>query len=374
VLVYIWQKLKIHKEQLTLILESAGEGIYGLDLQGKIIFVNNAASKMLGYSFEELKSQHFHSLIHYHYEDGSVYPLKKCPVYNTLKKGKSSLVSTEVYWRKDGSSIPVEYHSMPIKNNHGQIKGAVITFQDITERKKNQLTLQERNKELARANKDLQSFSYSVSHDLRAPLRHITGFIQLLKKEEENHLRKKGKHYLSVIDNAAQKMGNLIDELLKFSRAGRFALEKKNISLNELVNEILTELSSEMEDRDIQVEYKNLPEVFADENMLRLVFYNLISNAIKFSKPRKKALIHIKSKQDPKNHIISVADNGVGFEQKYAKQIFGVFQRLHTSSEFEGTGIGLANVAKIINRHGGEVWARSKIDKGTIITFTIPKK
>jgi len=232
----------------------------------------------------------------------------------------------------------------------------------------------ERTAELEASNKELEAFSYSVSHDLRAPLRHISGFIDLLKKESAGTLTSKGQKYLKVIGDSARRLGLLIDHLLAFSRTGRQEIQKTRINLNELVNEIVVRLKGALNGRDVVWNTQSLPEVYADRSMLELVITNLLTNALKFTKFRETTEISIGASEGPKNELIFfVRDNGVGFDMQYADKLFGVFQRLHRDDEFEGTGIGLANVRRIIHRHGGRTWAEGEIEKGAIFSFSLPQ-
>jgi signal transduction histidine kinase len=236
-----------------------------------------------------------------------------------------------------------------------------------------EIRVKERTAELEAANKELESFSYSVSHDLRAPLRHITGFAILLQKKASSFLEETNLHYLNTISESAKQMGNLIDDLLAFSRIGRSDVKKSRVNLGFLVKDILKDLQEETKDRDIAWKVAELPEVYCDSSMLRLVFVNLISNAAKFTRPRLKAEIEIGCIREKDEFIFFVRDNGVGFDPKYKDKLFGVFQRLHHQDEFEGTGIGLANVRRLIHRHGGRTWADGQIENGATFCFSLPK-
>ena len=232
----------------------------------------------------------------------------------------------------------------------------------------------ERTVQLQTANGELEAFSYSVSHDLRAPLRHVMGFADLLQKEAGPSLSEKSLAHLKTIYQAAERMGELIDDLLAFSRAGRGALEKTGVNLDELVRETLSGCQADTRERHITWEIQPLPAVWADRALLRQVLVNLVSNAVKFTGARAEAKIEIGCAPNPNGEtVIFIRDNGAGFDPKYAARLFGVFQRLHSSAEFEGTGIGLANVRRIIRRHGGRTWAEGAVEGGATFYFSIPK-
>jgi signal transduction histidine kinase len=226
------------------------------------------------------------------------------------------------------------------------------------------------------ANKELEAFSYSVSHDLRAPLRHVTGFVELLAKRDLTQLDEKSRHYLQVISEAAQKMGTLIDDLLAFSRMGRAELMQGRVQVDRVVREIISDLeAAEGKRRRIAWSIGDLPEVVGDAAMLRQVLVNLIANALKFTKTRDKARIEIGAVVDrPGEVAFFVRDNGVGFDMKYVEKLFGLFQRLHDTEEFEGTGVGLASVRRIVHRHGGRTWAEGTPGEGATFWFSLPKK
>jgi light-regulated signal transduction histidine kinase (bacteriophytochrome) len=233
--------------------------------------------------------------------------------------------------------------------------------------------LLDRTTQLEAANRELEGFSYSVSHDLRAPLRHITGFALMLQKKAAPILDETTLHYLDTISESAKQMGVLIDDLLAFSRIGRSEVKKSRVSLGRLVKGTLKDLEEETRDRDIAWNLGELPEAYCDSSMLRLVFVNLISNAVKFTRPRAKAKIEIGCIAEKDEFIFFVRDNGVGFDPKYQDKLFGVFQRLHHQDEFEGTGIGLANVRRLIHRHGGRTWAEGEIANGATFYFSLPQ-
>lgn len=231
--------------------------------------------------------------------------------------------------------------------------------------------VRDRTLELEEANRELESFSYSVSHDLRAPLRHITGFASLLQKRAGASLEPVLKGYVDAISEAAQEGGKLVDDLLSFSRMGRAALARSSVSLDELVADVRRDVSSEAEGRSVVWRVDALPRVDADPAMLRLVLRNLLSNALKYTRPKAEAVIEISAARTPTEVHVRVRDNGVGFDMRYVDKLFGVFQRLHTADQFEGTGIGLANVRRIVARHGGRTWAEGIPDEGATFHFTL---
>jgi light-regulated signal transduction histidine kinase (bacteriophytochrome) len=228
------------------------------------------------------------------------------------------------------------------------------------------------NAALTRSNQELEAFSYSVSHDLRAPFRHIVGFAELLRERESGSLSESGKRYVRTIIESAHFAGMLVDNLLSFSQIGRASLQFSNVDTAVLVGEMRGQFEDDLAKREIEWRIGALPRVRADLFMLRLVFQNLISNAIKYTRPREKAVIEIGSKRGEGEVVFFVRDNGVGFDVQYASKLFGIFQRLHRMEDFEGTGIGLANVRRIVGRHGGRTWAEGEVDRGAVFYFTLP--
>ena len=227
--------------------------------------------------------------------------------------------------------------------------------------------------QLTAANKELEAFSYSVSHDLRAPLRHIGGFTDLLLKNAALQENPTAKRYLGMVIDSVKQMGALIDDLLSFSRMGRSELLRSRLDLNEIVQSVVEELKPQAEGRLVDWKIGRLPEVHGDPAMIRILFMNLLSNALKYSRMRSPAVIEVGTEKSPDGKtVIFVKDNGAGFDMKYSDKLFGVFQRLHSADEFEGTGIGLATVRRIIQRHGGDVWAQAVVDQGATFYIVFP--
>lgn len=232
--------------------------------------------------------------------------------------------------------------------------------------------IRKRTAELEMANKELEAFSYSVSHDLRAPLRHINGYVEALNEDSETKLSGSGRRFLNAIGKSATLMTKLIEDLLSFSRLGRAEMHQATFNMGELVQEVISEMASDIRGRNIEWDVQPLPTIHGDRALLKQVWVNLLSNAVKYTRPRSPARIAVAGEKKDGDWMFYVRDNGVGFDMRSSEKLFGVFQRLHEASEFEGTGVGLANVRRIIMRHGGRTWAESKMNEGTSLFFTLP--
>ena len=258
---------------------------------------------------------------------------------------------------------------------------AIVVASFVAVRRHREYEIGRLNKELAKraaeleaSNKELESFAYSVSHDLRAPLRHVVGFSELLQRHASSVLDDKSRRYMQTILESAKRMGNLIDDLLGFSRIGRAETKKTAVNLDQLVREVVAELGQETNGRDIAWKIGALPACYGDRSMLKVVLVNLVSNAVKFTRMRKPAKIEIGCAERKENQVeVFVRDNGAGFDMQYVNKLFGVFQRLHRSEDFEGTGIGLATAQRIIHRHGGQMRAEGAVDQGASFYFSLPK-
>jgi light-regulated signal transduction histidine kinase (bacteriophytochrome) len=284
---------------------------------------------------------------------------------------------------KDGRILDVWMTVTKLVDEAGKPIGIASTERDISERKRaaeevHRLNTEleqrvvERTAQLEAANKELEAFSYSVSHDLRAPLRHVQGYVDMLGREAGSQLSANGRRYMKTIEDASREMGVLIDDLLGFSRMGRAQMAETSVSLDGLVQESIQSLELTTRGRNIVWKTPPLPAVQGDQAMLRQVLANLLGNAVKYSRRRDPAEIEVGCDGTEDGRVIFfVRDNGVGFDPQYVHKLFGVFQRLHRADEFEGTGIGLANVRRIIARHGGRTWAEGAVDQGATFYFTL---
>ena len=298
-----------------------------------------------------------------------------------MRSGKPLVDFEEwVVW-PDGREMWVSTTKVPLRNAEGQTIGIFGISHDITERKHTEQAIRQLNVDLENqaaqlqaANKELEAFSYSVSHDLRAPLRAIDGYTRILVEDYEAALDAEGKRICGIISAEARRMGQLIDDLLAFSRLGRKQMFSSKIDMRALVDSVFADLVKEQGRERIDFQMAKLPSIKGDLSLLRQVWVNLLSNAIKFTSKKERAVIEVGCRHSKDENIYYVRDNGAGFDMEYADKLFGVFQRLHGESEFEGTGVGLAIVQRIIRRHGGRVWAEGEVDKGATFYFALPRK
>ncbi|HEV3482598.1 MAG TPA: PAS domain S-box protein [Candidatus Acidoferrales bacterium] len=363
------------EQMFRTLLESAPDAMVIVNDVGRIQMINAQTEKLFGYSREELIGQPVERLMpdrfrsqHIHHRQG----------YSQSPRTRAMGVGLDLYGqRKNGTEFPIEISLSPIETVGGTLVASAI--RDVTDRRlaeealeSNRNALAQSNGQLIAANKELEAFSYSVSHDLRAPVRHIDGFARLLSETYGEQMPQQVRHYLERIIAAAEHMGRLVDSLLNLARIGRKELIRQEaVSLGDLVRRAVSDFSSETEERGIEWRIQALPVVTCDPGLLTLVFSNLLSNALKFTRAVKHPVIQVGTQVNGARATIFVRDNGVGFDSRYADKLFGVFQRLHREEDFEGTGIGLATVQRIIQRHGGEVWAESTPGQATTFYFTL---
>ncbi len=371
--------LQESEERFRVVFERSTIGKSLTTPDGKLLKINHAFGDMLGYSIGELQDLNFAALTH-----PDDFKESQESILCLLTNEQNSYRFQKRYIHKNGTIVWTDVSTTLLKDEKGTPLYFITSISDITERKQAEAEIRKLNQELEQrvinrtaqleaANKELEAFAYSVSHDLRAPLRHIDGYLELLQKRIDGTLDERSRHYMETISDSARHMGQLIDDLLAFSRMGRQEMSKTQVDLVALVRDIIQELAPEAQGRNIHWNVAVLPTVSGDRAMLRLVLVNLLSNALKFTQPRQEAEIEVGCILDLDAEVeIFVRDNGVGFEMDYADKLFGVFQRLHRQEEFEGTGIGLANVRRIINRHGGRVWAEGKVDQGATFYFSLP--
>jgi light-regulated signal transduction histidine kinase (bacteriophytochrome) len=276
--------------------------------------------------------------------------------------------------RKDGSRFWANVVVTPLRDDGGTLRGFVKITRDVTERRRAEQEIKRRSLELEAANKELESFSYSVSHDLRAPLRGIEGFSQALQEDYHQQLDGTAQDYLRRIRAATHRMGELIDDLLNLSRVTRAEIYKERIDLSKLAAEIAQELELHEPKRGVSLKIAAGLQAEGDSRLVRVALQNLIGNAWKFTSKRARAEIEFGQQFSNGDRAFFVRDNGAGFDQSYASRLFGAFQRLHATDEFPGTGIGLATVQRIVHRHGGKVWAEGLVNRGATIYFTLGRK
>lgn len=366
------QNLVFEKQRLENTLNSMANGVWGLDSAGNATFINPAACKMLGYDAEELLGENMHQKMHHSYPDGRPFPASECAMYAAFSDGSTHHIDNEALWRKDGSSFPVQYVSTPLRRD-GRLVGAVVVFQDISERVRHEELNRKYTAQLESVNQELEEFNYVASHDLREPLRTINSFISFLKEDLGDTLPEASVQHINFIETAVKRMSNLIDDLLTLSRAGRAALKMAPLSLNVLIEQVRDNLHELIRESNAVMQVDPLPSIVGDQGQLLRAFQNLVQNAIKFrgdSVPK----IKIYCVEENETHCtVAFQDNGIGVAPKYHAQIFQPFKRLHGKDEYEGSGIGLSVVRKIAERHGGSVRLESSEGHGATFFVTLGK-
>ncbi len=367
-------KLRVEIEERSSLLDLTHDSIFIRDMNSIITYWNRGAEEFYGWTQKEAIGRRPGELL------GTVFPKPFEEIWEELlqtDRWEGELTHTKA----DGARVIVASRWSLRRDQQRRPVAILETGNDITARKRWEEEMQALNQELARrstaleaSNKELEAFAYSISHDLRAPLRHTAGFAELLSKSAASSLNEKSQRYLTMILEAAKRMGSLIDDLLAFSRISRAEAHNSAVSLKQLVQEAVAEVGQDVNDRKIVWKIDPLPEWYGDRAMLRLALVNLVSNAVKFTRTRPQAEIEIGCTDQREDHIVLfVRDNGVGFDMKYSNKLFGVFQRLHSQEAFEGTGIGLATVQRIVHRHGGRIWAESTVNGGATFYISLSK-
>ena len=372
------------KAYLAAIVTSSEDAIISKDLRGIVTSWNRAAERLFGYTAEEMIGQPVSLLIPQDRHNEEPHILQR------IGRGESIEHYETIRQRKDGTVFPISLTVSPLIDLHGKIVGASKIARDITEQKRAEEALRERDCSLmvvndalkkqavalAEANKELEGFSYSVSHDLRAPLRTIDAFSRIVEEDHGPHLNAEANRCLTIVRKAARQAGELIDDLLEFSKLGRQGMNFRTVKMADLAREAADGLITMHDGRQIDLTIGDLPICQGDRRFLKLVWTNLLMNAIKYTKYRNEAKIEVGwMPNDASAEAVTyyVKDNGVGFDMQYVHKLFGVFQRLHQKEDFEGTGVGLAIVQRIVQRHGGRVWAEGKVDGGATFSFSLRK-
>ena len=360
-------------QRLSQILMTAAEGIYGIDGDGTVTFINPRACQMLGYEEHELIGKDMHATVHHSRRDGSLYPREECGIHFPDLPGESA--DGDVFWTKAGQPIPIESASSPLDPDD-KTKGAVITFRDITNRKRDELALRRYAQELKRSNSELQEFAYAASHDLQEPLRKIQAFGERLNNKCYDALDDTGRHYLERMVDASTRMRRLIDDLLSYSRVNSKTTSFLPVELSAVIADVLSDLEPRISAENATIRVGEMPAIEADPGQMHQLFLNLVANSLKFRRPGVQPSISIEGSVEVGENgamaRIAVADNGVGFEPRHAERIFGMFERLHGRDEFDGTGVGLATCRKIAERHAGELTAWGEPDAGAVFTLLLP--
>jgi PAS domain S-box-containing protein len=357
------------RDFLATIVKQSNDAVYIHDANGKVITWNNGAEAIYGYTEDEaLRMKIWNIIPAYLHEETQ-------QMIDTVRGGEVVHAIETKRVTKHGKIVDVLFSASLVDDPENTAMSLAITERDITQQKiaaeqimRLNNNLKDNVAQLEGANKELESFSYSVSHDLRAPLRSVVGYSGMLKEDYAAQLDDEAKRMLGVIERNALKMNSLIDDLLEFSRTGRKEVGKVDVDMRELADDVIKEIANEK----VKFQLGELPHIMADRTLITQVWTNLISNAVKYSGKKDNPLVEIGSSNKDGQVIFFVKDNGAGFGMEYADKLFGVFQRLHKAEEFEGTGIGLAIVHRVVTRHGGRVWAEGKLDEGATFYFSLP--
>ncbi|HMI51049.1 MAG TPA: ATP-binding protein [Candidatus Saccharimonadales bacterium] len=350
-------ELQIKHQILNSVVEGTTDLIYIRDLNNRFTLANGACARLFGYSVEEIVGKNMRELL-----PNDTYAAVAQSDQEIVRTGATCTIEETA--EIDGSTRFFLTTKGPDRDAMQNIIGTIGISREITERKKSE-------DQLATANRELDAFAYSVAHDLRAPIRHIDGFSKLLVECLGASLDEDAKHYLETIQGSARDMGVMVDDLLNLSRVARMELKLQVTALNSLVEQVLQLLKLDLMDRKIEWKIADLPHVKCDSTLVKQVFVNLLSNAVKFTRTRPGAVIEVGEIAVDGQPAIYVRDNGVGFNMKYSDKLFGVFQRLHAQEEFEGTGVGLATVQRIVQKHGGRIWAEAELNEGATFYFTL---
>jgi len=350
------------------LLKNVNDAIIATDSEFNITSWNKAAERIFGWKSEEVMGKNTNSILQIEYPNA-----EKEEVIKSMRE-KGSFKGETIYKRKDGTTIPIESTVMALKDKNNNITGWVAVNRDITERKQVEEEINNLIINLKRSNEELEHFAYVASHDLQEPLRTIASFTQLLERRYKNRLDSDADEFMDYIVEAAVRMKEQIEGLLEYSRVATKGKEFEIIDMDEILDITIQSLDTSIKESNAEITYEELPDVMGDGVQLQRVFQNLLSNAIKFRKCEESLKVHISVYKDENkdNYVFSIKDNGIGIEEQYLKRIFTIFQRLHTWDKYKGTGIGLSIVKRIVERHGGHIWAESEFGKGSTFYFTLP--
>lgn len=350
-----------------LMVDSKGDyAIFMLDSNGYVASWNTGAQQIKGYSREEIVGKHFSV---FYSAEGRARKKPEQELAIAARDGRFEEEGTRV--RKDGSEFRANIMISAVRDENDTLVGFVKVTRDLTEQGKAEQRAVADAQALKAVAAELESFTYSVSHDLRAPIRQILGFSKILAEHLGKDIDPEVEHYLRRINEGSEHMSRLVDDLLQLAQLDKQEAKPRQCSLDSVMRNVLTNIRAETRDRNIEWKVEPLPSMVCDPGLLHILFTNLLSNAVKYTRPRQNAVIEIGKTVKDGQVVIFVRDNGVGFDMKYANRLFGVFQRLHRTEEYEGAGIGLATVQRIVRKHKGTIWAESAPDAGATFFFTL---
>lgn len=377
-------RLRENEQWLATTLRSIAEAVIATDAIGRIRLFNPGAETLTGWSHQEALSHTIYEVLSLRDENTGL-PVPN-PVQEVLESDDSlPVIQGSMLVSRSGETLAVEECAARIVDSFGRVLGGVLVLRDITERRRQSAEIQKLNQELERrviertaeleaANRDMEAFSYSVAHDLRAPLRGIDGFSQLLIEHHASQLNEQGMGYLNRVRSATARMGELIDALLSLAKIGRTDMQRVQVDVSELVQSLVPEIVAAQPDHQVDIRVQEGVDAYADPRLLRIALYNLLDNAWKFTRKSRNARVVVGAHSREGLTTYFVRDNGAGFEPLHAGRMFEAFERLHRHKEFSGTGIGLAIVQRVVQRHGGTIWAESQPGEGATFNFTLPRQ
>lgn len=358
------------RQRLEQVLESAGEGIIGLDGSGRISFANSTAATLLERTVDDLIHHEAHAILHTNPQTGETLPEISCPILITLNQSEGQRTIRSLFWTRSGHGLPVECVITPMPDR----QGAVVVFRNITERLRWEDTLARQASELRQSNGELEAFAYIASHDLREPLRMVSNYMSLLERRYKDQLDAPGREYIAFARDGAKRMNALIIDLLEYSRIGRRERPFEPVALGPILATVLADLALAITETGARMTVMDdLPTVTGDSGELTRLFQNLLGNALKYRDRIRTPEVTVSWRSEDKEWLLTIADNGIGIAPEYFDTIFGIFQRLHSRQDYEGTGIGLAVCRKIVLHHGGRIWVESTPGLGSTFFIALPK-